>query len=48
MDVADNGFLRQLDEFLSRPNQSWLLGAGISKDAGMPSRATWGCCRPWK
>lgn len=36
MDAADNGFLQQLDEFLSRPNQSWLLGAGISKDAGIP------------
>ena len=36
MDVSDNGFLQQLDEFLSRPNQSWLLGAGISKDAGIP------------
>lgn len=36
MDVADNGFIQQLDEFLSRPNQSWLLGAGISKDAGIP------------
>lgn len=36
MSVADEGYLQQLDEFLSRPNQLWLLGAGISYDAGIP------------
>ncbi|NIA56581.1 hypothetical protein HAV22_23440 [Massilia sp. TW-1] len=28
--------MQQLDEFLSRPNQMWLLGAGVSLDAGLP------------
>lgn len=36
MSAADEGYLQQLDEFLSRPNQLWLLGAGISYDAGIP------------
>lgn len=29
-------FLIQVDELLSLPEQIWLLGAGISKDAGIP------------
>lgn len=36
MSTIDNGYLQQLDEFLSRPSQIWLLGAGISYDAGIP------------
>ena len=36
MSEVDDGYLQQLDEFLSRPNQMWLLGAGASKDAGIP------------
>lgn len=36
MSAVDDSYLQQLDEFLSRPNQMWLLGAGISRDAGIP------------
>lgn len=36
MTTSNDGYLQQLDEFLSRPNQMWLLGAGISRDAGLP------------
>lgn len=36
MSTVDDGYLQQLDEFLSRPNQMWLLGAGVSCDAGIP------------
>jgi hypothetical protein len=36
MSAVDDGYLQQLDEFLSRPNQMWLLGAGVSRDAGIP------------
>jgi hypothetical protein len=36
MSAVDDGYLQQLDEFLSRPNQMWLLGAGVSYDAGIP------------
>lgn len=36
MDTVDDGYLQQLDEFLSRPNQIWLLGAGVSHSAGIP------------
>ncbi len=36
MSIIDDGYLKQLDEFLSRPNQMWLLGAGVSRDAGIP------------
>lgn len=36
MTTVDDGYLQQLDDFLSRPNQMWLLGAGISLDAGIP------------
>ncbi|RBM03660.1 SIR2 family protein [Acidithiobacillus ferridurans] len=36
MNAVDDGYLQQLDEFLSRPNQMWLLGAGVSLDAGIP------------
>lgn len=28
--------IEQLDEFLSRPNQFWLLGAGVSFESGIP------------
>jgi len=34
--MVNDGYLQQLDEFLSRPNQMWLLGAGISYGAGIP------------
>lgn len=36
MSALDEGLLEQVDQLLSRPNQAWLLGAGISKDAGLP------------
>lgn len=36
MSAVDDGLLEQVDQMLSRPNQAWLLGAGISKDAGLP------------
>ncbi|MBK1781587.1 SIR2 family protein [Advenella sp. WQ 585] len=36
MDTGDDGYLQQLDEFLSRPDQIWLLGAGVSYSAGIP------------
>jgi SIR2-like domain len=36
MSAPDDGYLLQLDEFLSRPNQMWLLGAGVSYEAGVP------------
>ncbi|MBO9643675.1 MAG: SIR2 family protein [Pseudacidovorax sp.] len=36
MSAVDEGYLQQIDEFLSRPNQMWLLGAGVSRDAGIP------------
>lgn len=36
MSAVDDGYLLQLDEFLSRPNQMWLLGAGVSRDEGIP------------
>ena len=36
MDNIDNDSLKQLDQLLSSSNQSWLFGAGISLDAGIP------------
>jgi len=36
MDVSDNDSLIQLDNLLAASNQSWLFGAGISLDAGIP------------
>lgn len=36
MATQDNDLLEQVDRHLSNPNQNWLLGAGISKDAGIP------------
>lgn len=36
MNEAATDLLRQVDQHLSQPNQAWLLGAGISKDAGLP------------
>ena len=33
---VDDGYLQQLDDFLSRSNQIYLLGAGISLVAGIP------------
>lgn len=32
----EHEFLEQVDTFLSMPNQSWLFGAGISYEAGIP------------
>jgi len=34
--VEREGCLKQIDELLNLPQQSWLLGAGISKEAGIP------------
>lgn len=34
--LEEDAYLEQLDSFLSRPNQIWLLGAGASLDAGLP------------
>ena len=36
MKTADNDSLKQLDELLAASNQSWLFGAGISFNAGIP------------
>jgi hypothetical protein len=36
MDTTDNGCLKQLDEILATGQLSWLFGAGISLDAGIP------------
>jgi hypothetical protein len=36
MDISDNDSLKQLDNLLAASNQSWLFGAGISLDAGIP------------
>ncbi|QPT40113.1 Uncharacterised protein [Oligella ureolytica] len=39
MSSIDEGYLQQVDEFLSRPEQMWLLGAGISYQANIPLMA---------
>ena len=36
MSAVTSDLLEQVDQLLSRPNQVWLMGAGISKDAGLP------------
>ena len=36
MSEASTDLLNQVDQHLSHANQAWLLGAGISKDAGLP------------
>ncbi|WP_201314365.1 SIR2 family protein [Dyella sp. EPa41] len=36
MAAINSDLLEQVDQLLSRPNQVWLTGAGISKDAGLP------------
>jgi hypothetical protein len=36
MTTSDNDSLKQLDNLLAASNQSWLFGAGISLDAGIP------------
>ena len=36
MDPTSKDYLAQLDNLLSASNQAWLLGAGISLDAGIP------------
>jgi len=36
MDPTSKDYLAQLDNLLSASHQSWLLGAGISRDAGIP------------
>lgn len=38
--LEEDSYLEQLDAFLSRPNQVWLLGAGASLDAGLPLMGT--------
>jgi hypothetical protein len=40
MTISDNDSLKQLDELLAASNQSWLFGAGISLDAGIPLMRT--------
>ena len=36
MDTARSDHLEQLDHHLASANQSWLLGAGISKNGNIP------------
>ena len=36
METADNDSLKQLDKLLAASNQSWLFGAGVSVNAGIP------------
>src|SRR5690625_802701 len=36
VDSVGEGYFGQLDEFLDRPSQMWLFGAGISVNAGIP------------
>ena len=36
LDLVNRQCLKQVDELLSLPQQMWLLGAGISKNAGIP------------
>ena len=36
MSEASTDLLKQVDQHLNHANQAWLLGAGISKDAGLP------------
>jgi hypothetical protein len=36
MDPSTKDSMSQLDELLGASNQAWLLGAGISRDAGIP------------
>jgi hypothetical protein len=36
MGTSDNDSLKQLDDLLAASNQSWLFGAGIGLDAGIP------------
>ena len=39
MDPSTKDTLAQLDNLLGASNQSWLFGAGISLDAGIPLMA---------
>ena len=36
MSMSTDDLLKQVDQHLSHANQAWLLGAGISSDAGIP------------
>lgn len=36
MGMEQNQYRKQIDELLNLPQQSWLLGAGVSKDANIP------------
>ena len=36
MSEASTDLIKQVDQHLNHANQAWLLGAGISKDAGLP------------
>ena len=36
MNEASADLLNQVDQHLNHAHQAWLLGAGISKDAGLP------------
>lgn len=40
MTAIPDSVISQLDDFLSLPKQIWLLGAGISKEAGVPLMST--------
>lgn len=40
MDTSGNDSIKQIDELLAVSNQSWLLGAGISLNAGIPLMGT--------
>lgn len=39
MSASTDDLLKQVDEHLSQANQAWLLGAGVSCDAGLPLMA---------
>src|SRR3546814_8566478 len=40
MSASTDDLLKKVDEHLSNANQAWLLGAGVSCDAGLPLMAS--------
>ena len=40
MSASSDDLLKQVDQHLSHSNQAWLLGAGVSCDAGLPLMAS--------
>src|SRR3546814_403367 len=40
MSASTDDLLKQVDQHLSNANQAWLLGAGVSCDAGLPLMAS--------